>query len=330
MSFSYLTSSTLIETVKREGMLPTSQSTFTDEDFLQIANQETRIGLVPSILQHHEEYYVRDSADIDLVASQSNYAIPYRAIGGKFRELFYKDTSGNLRSMSRISPDDRPYYQDTNLQNSFVYFYVQGNDVVLCPDVGTNPVGSLVFSYYMRPNNLVDEDRAATILSIVEGATTTVYTLDAVPANLTSFVQDGVTLTGFTTTAKYDILQRRSGHKTIVFDVTATSVDTVNKTITFTNTDLNDSIIVGDIIAFAGECIIPQVPTDLQEVLTQRVIQRCVQALGDTQAYQVATSKLSEMEKNLGTLVANRSEGNPKKVLNRNGILRQARIKWFS
>ncbi len=123
MAVGFLTSSSLIATIKREGMIPEAQSTFTESDFLAMANQEVRIGLVPSILQYHEEYYARDSDPITLVASQSVYAIPYRAVGGKFRELFYLDNNSNLRTMVRISADDRPYYQGANPTN-YIYYYL--------------------------------------------------------------------------------------------------------------------------------------------------------------------------------------------------------------
>ncbi len=326
MSVGFLTSSTLIATIKREAMIPTSESTFTNTDFLAMANQEVRIGLVPSIIQYHEEYYARDCAPIALVASQSSYPIPYRAVGGKFRELFYLDTNSNLRTMVRISADDRPYYQGVN-PNNYVYFYLKGNDVVLVPDVGTDPVGSLVFTYYMRPNELVDEDRVATITAITVGASTTTYTVDYIPTSLTAFVQDGVTITGFSTNSKLDIMQTRPGHKTIVFDLFPTAVDTVGLQITFTTTDLDNSIIVGDYISFAGECIIPQVPSDLQDVLSQRVVLRCLQALGDKDGFSMATTKLTEMEKWSATLVDNRSEGQAKKVTNLRGSLRSAKIR---
>jgi hypothetical protein len=324
----YLTSSTLIETVKREGMIPTSQSTFTDNDFLAIANQEIRISVVPSVMQYHEEYFVRDSEDIDLVADQSAYAIPYRAIGGKFRALFFKDSSGNLRSMTRISPEDRPIFQDSQ-ENNYVYFYIRGNEVVLLPEVGSNPSGSLVFSYYLRPNDLVDEDRTAMITSISEGASTTVFTVDSIPQNLSSFVQNGISLTGFTTSTKYDILQTKPGHKTIVMDISPSAIDTTSKTLTFSNDDLDDSIAVGDVICFAGECIIPQIPTDLHDVLVQRVVLKCFSALGDAQGVQITSARIAEMEKNTGILVDNRSEGNPIKINNQKGTLRSAKFKYW-
>lgn len=329
MPVGYLTSTTLIETIKREGLIPASQNTFTDSDFLAMANQEIRISLIPSILQYHEEYYVRDSEAIALEANVSSYPIPYRAIGGKFRALFYQDSSGNLRSMTRISPDDRPLYQGSVNDNNCIIFYISGNEVVLLPGVGATPTGSLVFSYYLRPNELVDENRTSMITGISVGASTTVYTVDSIPQNLTSFVQDGVSLTGFSTMSKLDVLQSKPGHKTICFDITPTAIDTTNKTITFNNTDLESSIVVGDVIAFAGECIIPQIPSDLHDVLVQRVILKCNSALGDAQGVQIVSARVAEMEKNTGTLVDNRSEGNPQKINNQKGTLRSAKLRYW-
>lgn len=314
----YLTSSTLIEAIKREGMIPSTQNTFADEDFLALANQEMRISLIPSVMMYHEEYFVIDSDPIEIEADVSNYSIPYRAIGMKFREIFYKDSNGNLRHMSRVSPDERPYMQNSNISGSYIYYFIRGNEVVLMPDVGSNPTGSLVFSYWLRPNELVSEDRVATITAITTDTSTTTYTVDSVP-------------TGFSTSVTLDLLQTRPGHKTLAMDITATSINSTNKTITFDNDDVPSGLIVGDYIAFSGECIIPQVPSDLHDVLAQRVAARCLQALGDTAGLQAANAKLTEMEVKTGTLVDNRSEGNPVKISNKHGLLGNAirRRGWY-
>lgn len=336
---SYLTSSTLISTVKREAMIPTTQNTFQTEDFLAIANQELRISVVPNILVYHEEYFTRDSNPVPLVANQSNYAIPYRAVGGKFRDVYYIDTNGNLQSMSRISPDDRTYYQQSNTQSSYVFFYLQGNELVLVPSVGSNPVGSLIFSYYMRPNELVDESRVATITHVAVGTSTTVVTVDGVPSGLDATVQDGASFTAFTIETKLDLLQTNPGHKTLSFDVYPTNVDSVGNTITFNNSDLlgfvgqnaSSSAIptlrAGDYIAFAGECIIPQIPSDLHDLLAQRVVARVLQSLGDQIGLQAANQKLMDMTQNAGTLINNRSEGQPQKIFARNSPLRSGK-RW--
>lgn len=394
MAVGYLTSSSLIETIKREALIPTSQSTFTDSDFLSMANQEMRIGIVPSIMLYHQEYFVRDSAPITLVANQNSYPIPYRAIGGKFREVFYLDLNNNLRSMTRISPDDRPYYQQTNFQNRFLYFFIQGNEIVLVPSVGPNPVGSIVFSFWMRPNELVDASRVATIESIattdqsgsisaitaaspphitstahglstgnvvtiansnsaplIDGAWTitvldantfTIATNVTIPGTQGNWTYGSTTYTvdalptGFTQMTKYDALQTNPGHRTISFDVTPLSVDNVNNKMTFNTADVRTPSfapnigtvpIVGDYISFAGECIIPQAPADLHDVLSQRVVMRCLQALGDTPGYGLAKDKLKEMETSIPILTDNRSEGEPQKINNLRGLLRSAKIR---
>lgn len=311
---SYLTSSTLIETVKREALIPTNQVTFTDADFLAIANQEMRIGIVPTIMTHHQEYFVVDSDDIPLVANVNHYEIPTRAVGGKFRDVFYKDTSGNLQAMTRINPDNRSYFQQTNLQNRFVFYYLQGTDVVLTPDVGPTPVGSIMFSYYLRPNELVAETEVGIIQTITEGASETVLALDAIPST-------------FTTADLYDILQTKAGHKTLGLDVTATAIDTINNTITFSNDDIDASLVVGDYIAFAGECIIPQIPSELHDVLSQRIVLRCLQALGDQPGYAIAQAKLGEMNNSTSVLVDNRSEGNAEKIVNLKGVMRASKVR---
>jgi hypothetical protein len=311
---SYLTSITLIETIRREGMIPSSQNTFTDDDFLAMANQEMRIGMVPTIMTHHQEYFVTDSDPIPLVADVNNYEIPYRAIGGKFRDIFYVDTGSNLQAMTRINPDNRSYFQQTNVQNRFVFYYLQGTDVVLTPNVGSTPTGSLLFSYYLRPNELVSETRVGIIETITTGASTTVLALSQIP-------------TGFTTTELYDILQTKPGHKTLGMDITATSIDSVNKTITFNNTDIPSGLVVGDYVAFAEECVIPQIPSELHDVLAQRVVLRCLQALGDQMGYNIASAKLGEMNVSTSVLVDNRSEGNPEKILNLKGPLRSSKVR---
>lgn len=326
---SYLTSTSLLSAIKIQGLLPSSSALFSDEDLLSIANQEIKIGMVPTIIKYHEEFFVRDSSDITIEASKSNYPIPYRAVGQKFRELFYKDSSGNLLAMTRISPDDRPHYTSSTYQNRFLYFYLRGNDVVLVPDVSENPVGSLMFSYYFRPNELVMEDRVATIVGISTGDDSTTYTLDTIPTGLDSFVQDGVTLTGFSTSAKMDILQRRPGHRTINFDISPTSINTLTKTIIFDNDDVSTDIIIGDYIAFSGECIIPQMPCELHEILVQKVIQRIAQGMGDAQNYQLATGTLAEMKQNTDSIIDNRSEGQPRKANNLYGLVRSGRRGYF-
>jgi len=157
----WYTSQDLINAVKRKIAIPINQRTFSEEDILAFANEELMINQVPDILTFHEEYFVY-SQDITLVPNQTRYSIPERAIGQKLRDIFYLDSSGNLFEMTRVSADDKAYWQrDSALSNISQKYYLEGNDIVLAPKSISSPTGSLRISYFLRPNQLVLNSRAA-------------------------------------------------------------------------------------------------------------------------------------------------------------------------
>lgn len=167
----YMTSNDLIASVKRKISFPASQATFTNTEILAFANEEMSISQVPSILMYHEEYFVYEK-ELPLVPNKSRYPIPSRATGGKLRDLYYKDTNGNKIKLTRISPEDQALfdYAYTNA-NQLSKYYLQNNDIILLPNISGDPSGSLLFQYYLRPNQLVKDNRAAIITNFVETIT---------------------------------------------------------------------------------------------------------------------------------------------------------------
>ena len=179
MATPWMTSDDLISAIKRKIALPISQNTFSEQDVLNFLNEEMLISQIPSVLQYHEEYYVTYEI-VPLVANKSRYEIPSRAIGMKLRDLCWSDDQeiegqpyGNLFEMTRILPDDKTYFQRNSGGNQQLHkFYVEGNEVVLMPPQ-TQVTGSLVFFFYIRPNNLVSNERAAIIQSFKKDFTIT-------------------------------------------------------------------------------------------------------------------------------------------------------------
>lgn len=157
----WMTSTDLIESVKRKIAIPINQRTFTEEDILSFANEEMMISQVPDIMMYHEEYFVF-SQDIPLESNKTRYPIPERAMGQKLRDVFYVDNNGNLFEMTRVNADAKAYWQrETATTNLMQKYYIEGNDIVLAPQNIASPTGSLRFSYFLRPNQLVLNERAA-------------------------------------------------------------------------------------------------------------------------------------------------------------------------
>lgn len=308
----HLTADTLIASIKRRAMLPASQVTFKNEDFLAFANEEMDMAMMPYVMSFHEDYFLYTET-IPIVNNKSRYAIPYRATGNKLRDVQFADEGGNLYEMARITVGDKPYYQYGPLSSvsaRLKAFYIEHNEIALVPQIQGNLSGSLRVSYYIRPNSLVDASRIMTVQNI--NSTTGEITVNQVPSH--------ISVNGL-----IDLIQVKSPHKCLAIDITVQNIDTVNKIITIAPASLPSELAIGDQLAAAEECYIPQIPTELHSMLAQRVACRCLEALGDQQGLQAAMLKLAEMEQKGGTLVDSRVDDAPLKVNNRHNFLRTSR-----
>lgn len=407
MSFkAWYTSDGLIAAVKRKISFPTYQSTFSDEDILAFANEEMVIAQVPSIMTYHEEYLVYSKV-VPLEANKNRYPIPERAIGLKLRDVFYMDSNGNLSEMTRINPDDRPFFESTSstANSGMRRFFIENNDVVVLPIPTTGAAGSLMMTYFLRPNQLVKDNRAAIISNfcnlvtinnadLVAGDTISIggETFTAVvgspsdnefeigansivtATNLVASINtNGVVVanngspsistvtvehddltyifetsnpdafeiderqcikfssipTIITSGSYIDFLQTKPGHKIKQMDVKIPNNSISTDKIFFTASTIPTDLIVGDYICLAGESIIPQIPTDLHNVLAERTCARILAAIGDVEGLQATNAKLQEMEIRQGAIIDSRVVGAPQKILNRNSLLSNFRRNSF-
>jgi hypothetical protein len=306
-----LTTSALLKSIKRRTMAPDNQNTFTDQDYIDLLNEEMMIGLIPSILKAKEEYLIFKQL-VPLVANKSKYPIPERALANKTREIAYRDTTnplvGNEYEMTRIAIDDR--YNGLGLgaadsSGSFRQFYLLGGDVVIHPGVGSSVTGALAFYYYLRPSTLVKDATVATITDIDRTAGT--ITLATAP-------------TGYTDSVLYDFTKAKSPHNIIDIDIPIVSINISTRTITLDLDNIPVELEVGDYMPLAGQTMVPNVPTELHMILAQRVAQRVMEALGDTEGLSNATAKVAEMEDKMSTMMTSRVEGAPRKVVNRSSM----------
>lgn len=170
----YLTSDALVATVQRKMSMPLSQNTFGYNDVLAFCNDEMFGSQVPSVLEFHEEYFVFVQT-LPIVSTTNRYPIPTRAIGMKLRDVKWQDSNGNLFDMSRINPEEKSFYQQNiGTSETISKYYIEGNDLVILPALTVTNALTLYFYYFLRPNQLVANNRAAIIKSFNNQITTLV------------------------------------------------------------------------------------------------------------------------------------------------------------
>lgn len=316
-----MTVSEIIKSIKSRMMLPEANSTFSDDDLIAFMNEEMLIGLVPSILQMKDDYLTA-KAIVSINSPQIKYPLPERALGNKLRDVAYSSDGINEYEMSQINSDEK--YSGVGMTTNTGYmrqFYMQGDSIVLYPDINSTVQGFLYFYYYMRPNTLVKDSAVATISNIDRNAGT--ITVSNLP-------------TTYTISSTFDFVKRNSPHSimskinnTAAIDIAVTNIQTSAKVITLASAaDIPTALQVGDYMALAGESCVPNVPTELHVVLAQRVACRVLEAIGDTAGLTNANAKLQEMEGKTGILIDQRVEGAVHKVKNR-GTTRTIRGRSF-
>jgi hypothetical protein len=166
---SILKTGDLIRSIKRRAFIPSSQETFTDEDFLEMATEEINLGILPLIQKMHEEHLVY-FIDVDIEKDKIKYPIPARAYGNKLRDVAMLDENGNIYEMHRYSLSEISDFTNSTTYINTRGFYLENNYVVLT-NFTQNIRQKLRFYFYLRPNVLVKEDEGAriqTITSLVE------------------------------------------------------------------------------------------------------------------------------------------------------------------
>lgn len=188
-----LTTSDLVITTRRRASIPAEETAFSDQDVIDILNEEMQSYIMPIVIRLHEDFYLYDD-QVSIESNKTKYKIPYRATGNKLYDVQYQDAQGNKYEMSRTTVGARPEYSDYYKYRDHLKFYAKGDSIVILDD---NPraTDSLVFTYYLSPNELVKDVNGAKITAIGnEFETVTISSYADLPT-------DTITINGFTLTA---------------------------------------------------------------------------------------------------------------------------------
>ncbi len=290
------TTTALLASVRRRGLLPDSSDNLDDTDLLAMATEELQTSIAELLNSVAEEHHVTYE-DIPVVAGTSAYNIPYRAGGSGVRNVEYASSSSpadtDFYSMNRLEPETVNDFEESG-------FYFSDGKVVLTPL--PTAAGTLRISYPRRPNKLVAESAVA-VVSTVNTSTKTI-TLTAVKP------------TAFLTTMTYDIIKATPSFRSIGDSLVVTSFP-LTTTMTFTAT-LPTDIAAGDYVCQSGESPVAQMPPDLNKLLVLKTRFAALDAIGDPRA--LVASQMADAEFVRATaLLTPRNKGRGRKIINRFG-----------
>lgn len=298
----------IIESAKSRSFVPISQSTFTETNVMTIATEELFLKLVSDIMSVREEFFLT-TKPTSITANIDHYTIPKMAVGNTINQLVVRDAGGNDRSLDRINAADAVDY--TGSTGDPEAFYFEGDEVVLCPKPSAS-VGTLIFSYFRKPNRLIDTASCTKITSVSSAGGTTTFTVDT---DLTASLSTG---------DEVDFLSAASPYLLWADTVEITAI--TSTTIEVSTADVSDAAssvqpVVGDYICPTGYANIAQIPDELVPVLSQMVAVRMIASMGDINKWQAAKAELKEMRDEAIKLIKNRAESSPKRVSG-NGVVR--------
>ena len=294
MAYDY-TTRRLINSIEVNSSMPLAPETFDRVDLLNIADEQMIATLVPTLLRIKGKYKVH-SYDYTMT-SETTYAIPPDASGQILMTVVR--VHNNVESdipMLDVSETRNNTFAGTGLYG----FWIEDNNIRL---YNSSVVGDVLrIYYYVKPNKLVQIEEAAQVTEI-DGYTVTVA---GVPLDWEGGEEINVIhgKPGFETKLK-TVLTSIAGNDFVLEETTG--------------------IAVGDWIALIDESPIPQIPHEMHPLLSQAVIVKLLESLGDLETFKACASVYVAMEKNLISLMAPRVSLKRQKILTNNNLINYVR-----
>jgi len=299
----------LIEGVKRRGYIPISQSTEDTDSLIERLNDELSLTLVPAIESVKENYWLT-SERVPIVANKYLYSIPSRASGTALKDIWLLDQSYNyLRTIPRVDVHNMGTLN--TVSSTVIGILLKGDQFQVLPTPSAT-TGYLEVWYYQRPNRLISTSSCAKITNVSSAGGTTTFTVDT---DLTTslFVGDLV-----------DFINAQTPFSTQADDVAITAISSTQIQVATTDVENEVDVVIpgnGDYICPAGYANIAQIPSDFYPALAQAAAVACLESQGDLNKKQVAEATLGRLMSAALKLIANRLEGEPELVMNKDGIV---------
>lgn len=297
----------LIELIKLACAVPTSQLTYTDADFSNLASRVLQTIVVPLIMSCRENYFLTHEDIFSPADGVMDF--PGDAVGTKVRNICYIAQQNPLQliNLPMIDLDvvaGVGFYNQVTLAG----FYVEGDQFILYPNTSVPTNTPIRVYYYRRTLELAAPAEYGQVVSVDSGSNTLV--LDFVPLDWGT----GTELNSISSEPNF----KETNSSFVVTAVSSPSIIV----------DSVEGISVGDYISTAGYSAVPQIPVEAMNYLAQCTAVVVLEGLGDRDGAKAAGDISLEMKTALLIMISQRVDGSVKKVINPSGGLRIAGGTW--
>lgn len=299
------TTTEFLRGLKRRITMPANQVLLDDEDILAIGSDILHLKMT-KILKAARQNYLLVFKDIPFVADQSHYDVPYRAVVGGLEDVKYLLSDGiTLRDLTYITVEELYRYGNTATYPEAFYF--QSDQVAFAPTPAAASGGFRAW-YHRQLSSLCPVADAGRVTDIAIGVTNTVVTVDNAPAE-------------FVSGAIIDFVKNRSLTTILYEDATITNV--AGTQLTFVNAEVPSRLIVGDWVSMAQTIPVLPLPDEAYDYFEGLVGVDCLAAIGDNEGSKELQKEVDDAEKDIKSLLEPRIDGQPEKIVNYHGLLRQ-------
>lgn len=264
----------IIKKVRLYDFSTSSQTQYEDTDILLILDDMIRELIMPNLIVLNEGYGLIKEDNL-LVAGQTDYPVPKRAILNMLSFVRILRSDGTEKNLERVPPS-RINFRDPNRTGTPSSYAMYDLSIKFdsIPLAGTNE--SYRIHYFRRPNKLVLLASAALVDSVNKA--TGVVTYVSVPA-------------GFTATSIHDFIYRNSPFTILNEEVQASALAGLTQTFPIPAVqNLNK----GDYVCLTGETIVPGIPIEVFQLLIETYMAMSGQAQNDVNKFQIADKLVKE------------------------------------
>lgn len=302
----------LVDAVRRDCFLATSDENWTDERILSIAHDCILEGLAPRMKNAKQNWFLQ-AASVTLIASVTAYDVPPESMWNGVSSAQLRQTSdGQLcGKLVLIEPENEYLYAQNQTPNIPGLFWVDHTQLNVLPPPSSDAADTydLKLTYYRRPAQMVVASSAVTIQSITAASLT--VTTSTQPSYFSTNAPDAYTSGRPSRVDVYNRLQPYTRRFTnLTGSITSSSGFLFNGSVTSTQVGQIQS---GDIMTVYGTTIFPDLPPELHPYLRRLTAATIRLAQGDP-AYQATIDRVGVDIDNFLRGMNNRTDGSAKKL----------------